>query len=77
MNIKIFSKKAVAILLSLAVLTSTLMLQTFSAFALEDNRGQLAMEPPSTIWNGSVADGFEPGGDGTKDNPYVIKTAEQ
>ncbi|MCR5353663.1 MAG: hypothetical protein K6D98_05090, partial [Clostridiales bacterium] len=28
------------------------------------------------VWNGSVASGFE-GGNGTNDDPYIIKTAEQ
>lgn len=74
MKIKNLSKKISAVLLSLAILTSTLMLQTFSAFA--ENVGGSAVVPPSTVWNGSVANSFA-GGDGSETNPYQIATGEQ
>lgn len=74
MKIKNLSKKISAVLLSLAILTSTLMLQTFSAFA--ENVGGSAVVPPSTVWNGTIASSFA-GGDGTETNPYQIATGEQ
>ena len=71
MKIKSISKHVLAIVLSLAVLASTMMLNTFSVFATET-------ETPTapTPWTGGVAEAFD-GGTGTAADPYQIATAEQ
>ena len=66
MKIKQISKHFLAIVLSLAVLASTLMLQTFSTFA----------DAATNTWENSVATGFD-SGSGTEKDPYIIKTPEQ
>lgn len=74
MKIKNISKKALAVVMSLAVLASALMLNTFSAFA--DGEGGRTTPTSPTPWSGKVADGFA-GGDGSVNNPYQIATAEE
>ncbi len=66
MKIKQLSKHLLAVVLSLAVLASTLMLQTFSTFA----NGTL------NSFEGQEATGFKDG-DGSATNPYVIETPQQ
>ena len=74
MKIKNISKKALAVVMSLAVLASALMLNTFSAFA-DGEDGQTTPTSP-TPWTGTVAKAFA-GGKGTAADPYQIATAEQ
>lgn len=66
MKIKQISKHFLAIVLSFAVLASTLMLQTFSTFA----------DAATNTWENGVATGFD-SGSGTEKDPYIIKTPEQ
>lgn len=76
MKIKSISKHVLAIVLSLAVLASAMMLNTFSVFA-----GVTPAEPD--IWDGTLAtipeDATHPydGGKGTAADPYLISTPEQ
>ena len=74
MKIKNISKKALAVVMSLAVLASALMLNTFSAFA-DGEDGQTTPTSP-TPWTGKEATAFA-GGKGTAADPYQIATAEQ
>ncbi|MEE1161864.1 MAG: hypothetical protein U0K70_07390, partial [Acutalibacteraceae bacterium] len=69
MKIKNISKKALAVVMSLAVLASALMLNTFSAFAT-------GPAPSTGAWDGTEATAFA-GGKGTAADPYQIATAEQ
>ena len=64
MKIKLLSKNFLAIVLSFAVLASTLMLQTFAEGAGIDS------------WQNHVESGFA-AGSGTDTDPYQIATAEQ
>ncbi len=66
MKIKSISKQALAVLLSLAVLASTLMLNTLSVFA----------DGAEEIWDGSIATGYAEG-DGSEATPYIIETPAQ
>ena len=76
MKIKSISKHVLAIVLSLAVLASTLMLNTFSAFATDEGTG-------ITYWSGvaaTIEEGKEDpyaGGTGKAGDPYLISTGEQ
>ena len=76
MKIKSISKHVLAIVLSLAVLASTLMLNTFSAFAE-------ATTPDHPVWSGvaaTIEEGKEDpyaGGTGKAGDPYLISTGEQ
>ena len=76
MKIKSISKHVLAIVLSLAVLASTLMLNTFSAFAEETT-------PAPVIWDRTIAtipDGADhpyTSGTGTELDPYIISTPQQ
>ena len=67
MKIKSISKHVLAIVLSLAVLASTLMLNTFSAFA--------ETTPALDIWDSNEVAPSE--GTGTKDDPFLIYTPEE
>lgn len=58
MRIKVLSKRIIAVLLSLSVLCSVLLLQSFSVIADE------------TPWNGTVSSGLA--GSGTSGDPYLI-----
>lgn len=75
MKIKSISKHVLAIVLSLAVLASTLMLNTFSAFA--------EATPALDIWDNTLAVPNEEtghpytSGTGTELDPYIISTPQQ
>ncbi len=78
MKIKSISKHVLAIVLSLAVLASAMMLNTFSVFAEGEEPAAL------DIWDGTLAtipdDGAThpyAGGNGTAAEPYLISTPEQ
>lgn len=78
MKIKSISKHVLAIVLSLAVLASTMMLNTFSAFATDEGTG-------ITYWDGTIAQptneedpySVYESGTGTELDPYIISTPEQ
>ena len=79
MKIKSISKQALAVLLSLAVLASTLMLNTFSVFAsgTEGSGSETTGSKISGVWDGTVAEGFA-GGDGlTEETAFKIATPAQ
>ena len=74
MKIKSISKQALAVLLTLSVLASALMLNTFSVFAEGENT--TPETTPIQYWGGTAATGFA-GGTGTVNDPYLISTGEQ
>ena len=76
MKIKSISKHVLAIVLSLAVLASTLMLNTFSAFAEETQETPVQY----SVWDGVLENvpaelQLEKEGANSPENPYLIKSA--
>ena len=69
-GIRVFSKKAIALVVALAVVISSFA--TGLVFIATANQGGTAID----AWDGSVATSFA-GGDGSLANPYQIANAEQ
>ena len=71
-NIRVFSKKAIAILASLAIMISSVAAGLMLIATAETDAGNAAAQ----VWDGSVATSFA-GGDGSLDDPYQIENAAQ
>lgn len=70
-SIRVFSKKAIALVVALAVIISSLTTGLMFV-ATAENEGESSVQ----AWDGTVATAFA-GGDGSLNNPYQIANAEQ